>query len=141
MLIKTSCDYEWAGLVMPCKRKYFRGLRFIRTRKVKVVINQSTYKCCVRTGSQTLGCITRTDLVRGSRRQPVRMEEQNNIVEGTTPTISSLPDFAQIYAFLQLFGTSLQLPSVTLRELEDFFSHGKHNKTTVTAVFRCVSQL
>ena len=71
------------------------------------------------------------------------MEEQN--IDGTTPTISSLPEFAQIYAFLQLFGTSLQLPPVTLRELEDFFSHGKITETCMkdycVCFFQCQLQL
>ena len=45
--------------------------------------------------------------------------------EDKPPTISSLPDFAQIFTFLQLFGVALHLPPVTLKELEDFFSYGK----------------
>lgn len=43
----------------------------------------------------------------------------------TDVSISALPDFAQIYAFLQRFGPLLGLPSITLKELEDFFSSSK----------------
>ena len=42
----------------------------------------------------------------------------------TEQTISSLPDFAQIFAFLQLFGNALHLLPVTLKDLEDFFAYG-----------------
>lgn len=42
-------------------------------------------------------------------------------------SISALPDFAQIYAFLQRFGVMLQLPNVTLNELEEFFSRGNYS--------------
>jgi hypothetical protein len=43
---------------------------------------------------------------------------------GTEQKISSLPDFAQIFAFLQLFGNALHLLPVTLKDLEDFFAYG-----------------
>lgn len=56
------------------------------------------------------------------------MEVQDKTTDGkktTAPTISSFPDFAQIFAFLQLFGAVLHLPPVTLKDLEDFFTFGK----------------
>lgn len=53
----------------------------------------------------------------------------------TEQTISSLPDFAQIFAFLQLFGNALHLLPVTLKDLEDFFAYGiLENTTNITVV-------
>ena len=47
----------------------------------------------------------------------------------TDETVSSLPDFAQIFVFLQLFGEALHLSPVTLKDLENFFAYGKYQKT------------
>lgn len=40
-------------------------------------------------------------------------------------SISASPDFAQVYIFIQTFGSLLKLPPVTLSGLEDFFLQGK----------------
>ena len=55
------------------------------------------------------------------------MEADESTVDRSneSPTVSSLPDFAQIFVFLQVFGVSLNLPPVTIKELEDFFTYGK----------------
>ena len=62
----------------------------------------------------------------------MKMEVQVEAIEGNRmkeQTISSLPDFAQIFAFLQLFGNTLHLFPVTLKDLEDFFTNGKYLNT------------
>lgn len=43
-------------------------------------------------------------------------------------SVSALPDFAQIYSFLQYFGRLLLLPKITLNELENFFEKGKRHE-------------
>lgn len=59
----------------------------------------------------------------------------------TEQTISSLPDFAQIFAFLQLFGNALHLLPVTLKDLEDFFAYGiLENTTNITVVLGILSK-
>lgn len=59
----------------------------------------------------------------------------------TEQTISSLPDFAQIFAFLQLFGNALHLLPVTLKDLEDFFAYGIfENTTNITVVLGILTE-
>ncbi len=43
-------------------------------------------------------------------------------------SISSSPDFAQAYIFIQTFGPLLKLPPVTLSSLENFFEQGEPHK-------------
>ena len=66
------------------------------------------------------------------------MEGERKSIEDnseTEQTISSLPDFAQIFAFLQLFGNALHLLPVTLKDLEDFFAYGiLQNTSTISVV-------
>lgn len=40
-------------------------------------------------------------------------------------SISALPDYAQIFSFFEYFGHLLQLPTITLDELEQFFDGGR----------------
>ncbi len=40
-------------------------------------------------------------------------------------SISSSPDFAQAYTFIQTFGSLLKLPLITLSNFEEFFVKGK----------------
>ena len=42
--------------------------------------------------------------------------------------VSSLPDFAQIFLFLQKFGSLLMFPPVFLSDLENFFLSGEFSK-------------
>ena len=51
------------------------------------------------------------------------MEDGND--EKDRRYISSLPEFAEIFLFLQIFGPLMKLRSVTLKALEDFFINGK----------------
>lgn len=105
----------WAGLIF-VHTKIFRGfLLSIRTRKVRVV----TLNELVPRGINTLGPTGAHWLTRmeGGRKS---IEDNSE----TEQTISSLPDFAQIFAFLQLFGNALHLLPVTLKDLEDFFAYG-----------------
>lgn len=46
-------------------------------------------------------------------------------------SISALPDYAQIFSFLEYFGHLLLVPTITLDELEHFFDGGK--------LLRCIS--
>lgn len=39
-------------------------------------------------------------------------------------TVSSLPDFAEIFIFLQGLGPYMKLPRITLEDLESFFGKG-----------------
>ena len=39
--------------------------------------------------------------------------------------ISSQPEFAEIYIFLQIFGPLMNLSKINLKDLEDFFINGK----------------
>ena len=39
--------------------------------------------------------------------------------------VSDFPDFAEIYLFLENFGSYINLPRINLRELENFFINGK----------------
>ena len=52
------------------------------------------------------------------------MNENRQNEERKVTSISALPDFSQIYSFLQYFGRFLQLPPITLNELERFFENG-----------------
>jgi len=51
------------------------------------------------------------------------MNENRQNEEKMVTSISALPDFSQIYSFLQYFGRFLQLPPITLNELERFFEN------------------
>ena len=42
--------------------------------------------------------------------------------------VSSLPDYAQIFTFLRRFGNILDLPPVSLNDLENFFLQGKFGR-------------
>ena len=52
------------------------------------------------------------------------MSENHQDGQETLQSISALPDFAQIYSFLQYFGKLLFLPNITIYELENFFKEG-----------------
>lgn len=45
--------------------------------------------------------------------------------ENESESISALPDFAQVYVFIQTFGRQLKLPYVNLTDLEQFFIDGE----------------
>ena len=45
--------------------------------------------------------------------------------EKEAASVSSLPDYAQIFMFLRNFGSLLAFPPVSLSDLENFFLTGK----------------
>lgn len=45
--------------------------------------------------------------------------------EEESRTISSLPDFAEIFLFLQNIGPYMKLPGISLEDLVNFFRTGK----------------
>ena len=45
--------------------------------------------------------------------------------EATDAGPSSLPEFAEIFSFIQLFGELLYLPKLAISELESFFTGGE----------------
>ncbi len=55
--------------------------------------------------------------------------------------ISSFPEFAEIFLFLQIFGPLINLSAVTLKALEDFFIDGRFKGYLVTIVFALVVNL
>ncbi len=55
-------------------------------------------------------------------------------------TISSLPDFAEIFLFLQNLGPYMKLPGINLADLENFFRIGKYvlcNEVSRVVVCAC----
>ncbi len=53
------------------------------------------------------------------------MEDRVSSKDGSV-SISSSPDFAQAYIFIQTFGSLLKLPRITLSDFENFFVQGEY---------------
>ena len=49
----------------------------------------------------------------------------NLLLEMEGKTVSSLPDFAEVFVFLQNLGPHMKLPKISLADLENFFRRGE----------------